>query len=132
MDFGNFYFSLWGRTTRRQYWLFLVLPYFILMFVIAFIEAGAGMSDDSGYGPISLILTLVMIYPSICMTGKRWHDRDKSAWWILINFVPIIGAIWALIENGFLAGTDGPNRFGDPVDASAGSSSGPPAETPDA
>jgi uncharacterized membrane protein YhaH (DUF805 family) len=42
---------------------------------------------------------------------KRFHDRDKSGWWVLIAFVPIIGWIWYLIECGFLPGTDGPNRY---------------------
>jgi ferredoxin len=31
------------------------------------------------------------------------------------GFIPIIGAIWLLIELGFLKGTPGPNRFGPPV-----------------
>ena len=36
----------------------------------------------------------------------------------MINFVPIIG-FWALIENGFLRGTEGKNRFGeDPLERS--------------
>ena len=46
---------------------------------------------------------------------KRFHDRDKSGWWVLIGLIPIIGAIWLLIELGFLKGTPGPNRFGSPV-----------------
>ena len=44
---------------------------------------------------------------------KRFHDRDKSGWWVLLNLVPVIGWLWALIDNGFLRGTDGPNRFGE-------------------
>jgi len=34
---------------------------------------------------------------------------------MLITLVPIIGAIWLLIELGFLKGTPGPNQFGSPV-----------------
>ena len=36
-------------------------------------------------------------------------------WWVLIGLIPIIGALWLLIELGFLKGTDGPNRYGPPV-----------------
>ena len=62
------------------------------------------------------ILTLLLLWPSICLYAKRWHDRGKSGWWSLIIFVPIIGSIWFLVELGFLRGTDGPNRFGpDPL-----------------
>ncbi len=43
---------------------------------------------------------------------KRFHDRDKSAWWLLVGFVPVLGPIWLLIELGFLRGTIGANRYG--------------------
>jgi len=47
---------------------------------------------------------------------KRYHDRDKSGWWVLIIFLPVIGALWYLIECGFLRGTDGNNAYGpDPL-----------------
>ena len=65
--------------------------------------------------PIS-ILVLIVLWPTLAVYTKRWHDRDKSGWWSLIMFVPIIGGIWFLVECGFLRGTDGPNRFGnDPL-----------------
>jgi uncharacterized membrane protein YhaH (DUF805 family) len=46
---------------------------------------------------------------------KRFHDRDKTGWWVLIGLIPLIGPLWLLIELGFLKGTDGANRFGPPV-----------------
>ncbi len=49
---------------------------------------------------------------------KRYHDRNKSGWWVLIVFVPVIGGLWYLIECGFLRGTPGPNNYGpDPLAA---------------
>ena len=47
---------------------------------------------------------------------KRWHDRDRSGWWVLLNLLPVIGWLWALVDNGFVRGTRGPNRYGaDPL-----------------
>jgi hypothetical protein len=47
---------------------------------------------------------------------KRLHDHDKSGWWMLVYFIPIIGAIWQMIECGLMAGTMGENDFGpDPL-----------------
>ena len=60
-------------------------------------------------------MVALALIPSIIVYIKRFHDRDKSGWWVLIGLIPIIGAIWLLIELGFLKGTDGPNRFGPPV-----------------
>jgi Protein of unknown function (DUF805) len=68
----------------------------------------------SGVGPFSGIFTLLAIIPAIMVYIKRFHDRDKSGWWVLIALIPIIGALCILIELGFLPGTPGPNRFGPP------------------
>lgn len=47
------------------------------------------------------------------MSFKRWHDIDRSGWWVLLNIVPVIGGLACLIANGFIGGTDGPNQYGD-------------------
>ncbi|WP_417430347.1 DUF805 domain-containing protein [Kiloniella sp.] len=70
------------------------------------------MYNESGESLFSGIFSLLALIPSILILIKRWHDRDKSGWWTLIIFVPIIGSFWVLIECGFLRGTAGPNRFG--------------------
>jgi uncharacterized membrane protein YhaH (DUF805 family) len=74
-------------------------------------------------GGIAAVLALVIVgilnlWITLAITVKRFHDRDKSGWWVLIGLVPAIGALWILIECGFLKGTTGDNRFGaDPVPA---------------
>jgi uncharacterized membrane protein YhaH (DUF805 family) len=94
-----------------------VLVFVVISVVASVLDAGLGLMDpESGYGPVSIIATLVMIYPAIIVTIKRYHDRNKSGWWVLIALIPIVGAIWQIIELGFLRGTVGQNRFGsDPV-----------------
>ncbi len=76
------------------------------------------------------------------MTAKRWHDRNKSNWWLLLH-VPLIGGrlyapevggaaidaggietviaafglvcgLWVFIECGFMKGDEGPNHYGEP------------------
>ena len=82
-------------------------------------DAAAAMSNAMSGMMLPIgILTLIFLWPSLAIYTKRWHDRDKSGWWSLIMFVPVVGALWFLIECGFLRGTDGPNRFGnDPLDS---------------
>jgi uncharacterized membrane protein YhaH (DUF805 family) len=49
---------------------------------------------------------------------KRCHDRGKSAWWCLLLIIPIVGLIWAIVDLGILAGTQGANEYGpDPLAA---------------
>ncbi len=115
-DFKQFYLSAQGRVNRQQWWLRLVLPVFVISVVLTLIDVAIGTySSQNGGGVLSGLFALAVLIPSILVDIKRWHDRDKSGWWMLILLVPIIGAIWALIELGFLAGTPGPNRFGPPA-----------------
>jgi uncharacterized membrane protein YhaH (DUF805 family) len=127
MDLKWFLFSIDGRVNRKPFWLY-ALSVFIISFGAAFVFASATTANPN---TVSLVLTLVFLWPNICVQAKRWHDRDKSAWWILINLIPIVGPIWALVETGIFPGTPGENRFGaDPlggfIDGSG--SSGPSAE----
>ena len=118
------FLSLDGRIGRGKFWLGvlgLAAAYIVLAIVLSLsglmsVDPETGMPMGAGYWIGILIMLAVMIWPSICLYGKRFHDRDKSAWWILISLVPIIGGIWILVECGLLQGTDGPNRFGpDPL-----------------
>ena len=59
-----------------------------------------------------VLLFLLAYYVGFPIIVKRWHDRDKSGWWVLIGLIPVIGACWTIIECGFLKGTEGSNRFG--------------------
>jgi uncharacterized membrane protein YhaH (DUF805 family) len=61
-------------------------------------------------------VNLVLLWPIIAVMAKRWHDRDRSGWWVLVLLLPVVGWIWALVVNGCLRGTVGPNPHGpDPL-----------------
>jgi uncharacterized membrane protein YhaH (DUF805 family) len=112
---SQLYFSFDGRVNRKVFWLnFVVLIVMPVILVTSIIDVSMGYAGR--HGPASLVGMLALVWPSLAVQAKRWHDIDKSAWWILVGFIPIIGAIWTLVANGFLRGTAGPNRFGtDPL-----------------
>lgn len=105
----NMLFSFEGRISRKPFWMFVLVV--IVGTVITTAIDMATMGQESGVA--SLIFMLIFLWPSLAIQVKRWHDRDKSGWWVLISIIPILGPIWALVENGFLTGTEGSNRFGD-------------------
>lgn len=110
-------FSMRGRMPRRAFWSALCIsPIFgllILLLIPPLENAGVQRS-------IGLIAVFPLLWIMIAVQAKRWHDRDKSAWWILINLLPGIGALWAFVELGFLPGTEGANRYGpSPVETSS-------------
>ena len=62
-----------------------------------------------------LVYIIVGMWITITISIKRFHDRGKSGWWILIMFIPLIGPLWWLIELGFFRGDPGPNAYGPPA-----------------
>lgn len=109
MNMAWLLFSFKGRIGRQPFWIFTLLS-IVMILGPAIYLFGLGSEEAEDFVNMA---TLVIIWPSLAVQAKRWHDRDKTAWWILINFVPLIGVIWALVENGFLRGTESANRFGE-------------------
>ena len=107
-------FSFRGRVKRQPYWIVSLA----LVGLNAFI--GFIVFDTTGKSSQAIVISTVTgllwftvsLWISLAVQAKRWHDRDKSGWWVLIGLVPIVGGIWALIENGFLRGTAGSNQYG--------------------
>ena len=68
----------------------------------------------AGRGEIgrSLVIALPALWVYLAGSVKRAHDRGKSGWWLLLSLVPLVGAIWWLVDLGILEGEEGENRFG--------------------
>lgn len=114
MNLKNLLFSFRGRTGRLQFWV--VSAVLMLTGGIASQVMGPYGPDHPmtlGPGVITLLLFIVTTWIALAVQVKRWHDRNKSGWWVLVNLVPVIGTLWALVECGFLPGTNGSNRFGE-------------------
>jgi uncharacterized membrane protein YhaH (DUF805 family) len=99
------YLSLGGRIRRRDYWLFFVLPALVLALLRTYVGALQG-------GALETLLVLCLLWPAIAVQVKRWHDQDFSGWWALVNLVPVVGWLIALVLNGCAAGTRGENQYG--------------------
>jgi uncharacterized membrane protein YhaH (DUF805 family) len=116
MDWRHIFFGIRGRIGRQEWWLSHLAQWISVtaaaLGLIALVGPKVEGQDLPTWAVIFIVIAyLLLIWTSICINTKRWHDRDKSGWWQLITLVPIIG-FWGLIENGFLSGTEGSNRFG--------------------
>ncbi|RSK50923.1 DUF805 domain-containing protein [Hymenobacter rigui] len=100
-----------GRARRKEYWMFVL---FNLIFAVAAIVLdnvlGTAM-DGIGYGAIYGLYTLAMLIPSLAVAVRRLHDINKSGWWLLITFLPLVGGIWLLVLL-VTEGTRGENQYG--------------------
>jgi uncharacterized membrane protein YhaH (DUF805 family) len=119
MSTSEILFSFSGRISRQTYWmgiLYIFVATFVLAFFAGIIGAvlqGGRPSSGSGAAIFVFPVYVFMIWCSLAVAVKRWHDRGKSGLWVLIHFVPFLGWLWALVELGFLEGTPGPNKFGE-------------------
>ncbi|MEH8157907.1 DUF805 domain-containing protein [Aeromonas veronii] len=96
-----------GRARRTEYWMF-VLCNVIVMLLLGMVDKLIGGDNEL----ISSIYSLAVLLPSLAVAARRLHDTDRSAWWLLLGLIPIIGTL-VLIYFMVCNGQQGPNRFGD-------------------
>jgi uncharacterized membrane protein YhaH (DUF805 family) len=143
-DLFQFMFGASGRINRAKYWrsMLIYIGAGMMTAVILFTAAETA-------APLFVIMVVLVLIPwliwGLAFTTERLHDRDKSAWWLVVFYVlpgvltqitdlslfagvtdivlqKILAlaafalTIWGFIEIGFLRGTAGENAYGpDPL-----------------
>ena len=100
--------SLRGRVPRKVFWLYGVLGPLLVSVMAQMLLGIAGVPERAA----ELLATALIAWPCTAVSVKRWHDRGKSGWWVLVYLIPLIGWLWTLVANGLLRGSVGANRFG--------------------
>ena len=116
MPLERILFSFRGRIGRATIWGVWVAMTALGLILSLLIYAISNQGEEAGLIAAIVIYILYLIpstWISLAVQVKRWHDRGKTGWMVLINLVPLVGAIWAMIELGFLQGTAGPNPYGE-------------------
>jgi uncharacterized membrane protein YhaH (DUF805 family) len=108
------YVDFQGRARRSEFWLFAL--FVTVLFVICVVISAIGESNKipalQAIGGLALlVLSLGTILPGLAVRFRRLHDIDRSAWWIFIALVPLVGGIVLLIFS-VTDGTPGKNRYG--------------------
>ena len=140
----EFLFGASGRINRAKYWRS------VLIFIVAGLMTAVILFTAAGIAaPLFVIMVVLVLIPwllwGFSVTTERLHDRDKSAWWLVVFYlVPgVLGqtakatwftgsagtalhyvlaltafafTIWGFVEIGCLRGTAGQNTYGpDPL-----------------
>ncbi len=99
-----------GRASRPAFWWWVLFGILVAI-VVSFID-----SVIFGTTILSFIVSLGLILPNLSVAIRRLHDTNRTGWWILIGFVPLIGFIVLLIF--YLQQSDpGDNDYGPPMAA---------------
>ncbi|GAB5480984.1 MAG: DUF805 domain-containing protein [Parasphingorhabdus sp.] len=110
-----------GRSRRKEYWMFALLQVIIIVGLAiiggvlgSFTPDPAGSMSTGGTLMIALfgLYALAIFIPSLAVQVRRFHDQDKSGWFVLLGFIPYVGGLIVLVFM-CLDGTKGKNRFGD-------------------
>jgi len=86
-----------GRASKSEYWW-----WFLFSFLA---QAATGIVSEALAGLFSLAILL----PSLAVGARRLHDTDRSAWFLLLWFVPLIG--WIFLVVWCMQDAKEPNRF---------------------
>jgi uncharacterized membrane protein YhaH (DUF805 family) len=112
------YATFEGRARRSEYWWFVLFNLIVSIILGAAFGGGHGMGEGGmmmGGNLVSTLWSLATLLPAIAVGARRLHDIDRTGWWLLISFIPLIG--WIVLIVFFASrGSAGPNRFGnDPL-----------------
>lgn len=101
-----------GRIGRLGYVMASVylLAYLFVAVGIAVVGHGARFTNILGL-LLGLVGVLVAIPLGVSLHIRRWHDLGQSGWLTLLNLVPGVNFIVAVIL-AFVPGTAGPNAYG--------------------
>jgi len=105
------YLGFSGRARRKEYWFFQLFNFIILVILSGLDFIIFMLSDQTIIGMLTGAYLLGSFLPGIAVTFRRFHDSGKSAWWWLINFVPMVGTLIYLFIL-FLDSEPGNNKYG--------------------
>ena len=81
------YATFEGRATRSEYWWFSLFG--------ALVQAT--QLTDMVNEVFIVVFALGLVIPTIAVSVRRLHDIDKSGWFLLVGFIPLIGFIFLIV-----------------------------------
>jgi uncharacterized membrane protein YhaH (DUF805 family) len=95
-----------GRLRRRDLVARLLVATAVFVVLFVFLDRIAGYDSTLAlYPPYFVVL--------FSMFARRLHDQGRSAWWLVVTIIPLLGPLilaWRLL---LARGSDGANQYGD-------------------
>lgn len=101
-----------GRARRKEYWSFFLFNNLISIFLFGFFWGLGTSIDFEALSNLAHLWLLVAFVPNLAVLARRLHDIGRSAWWVLIVFLPLIGGLillyWLICDS-----QPGANKWGE-------------------
>ena len=103
------YATFSGRASRSEYWWWYLFSIIVaaVFNILSFALGGYGYQLDGTYAPPSAGATIIFVIwgiwalatlvPHFALLARRLHDTNRSAWWIFLLLVPLVGPIVILV-----------------------------------
>ncbi|OOF10533.1 hypothetical protein BZJ19_13075 [Salinivibrio proteolyticus] len=98
------YATFSGRAHRQEYWMFFLVNFCISLAINI-------VAEFSGLVVLSMVYSLALLLPTLAVTSRRLHDTGRSAWWLLLLFIPLLGMAVILVLCA-LEGDQNSNQYG--------------------
>jgi len=85
------YLDFEGEASRSEFWWFFLFTGVVSVTLALFSKTLSGL------------FSLAVLLPFIAVTVRRLHDTNRSGWWVLIGFVPVVGwliLVFLLVQEG--------------------------------
>jgi len=94
-----------GRLGRAAFWGRHLVGLPVAMFLCIAADSVLGR----GAGLLAAALATLFL---VSVWGRRLHDRGRSAWWLLLAAVPVLGALALIVECALLGTRATPETAG--------------------
>lgn len=105
------YATFSGRASRTELGWFTLLAGMLLVMAQSFDWLLFGSASATRPEFFTKVGIALLALPSVALIVRRLHDTDRSGWWLLLMFVPVIG--WTImLLNCLRPGRRGRNAYG--------------------
>ena len=108
------YITIKGRAPRSEYWWFqaMFVPFFLFVVIMSEAENLESSSElIIWFYLLCFVIVIISLIPVITVTIRRFHDTNKSGWYFLLGFIPLVGSLIVTVMM-IPEGTKGKNKYG--------------------
>ena len=94
MSMTQLLFSFQGRLNRKPYWM-TIIAITVIVLVVLLIALAMAREHRFEFAGVTMAVLVILYIPlvwiGLAIGAKRLHDRDKSAWWLVVFYaIPTI------------------------------------------
>jgi uncharacterized membrane protein YhaH (DUF805 family) len=98
MSIGSLLFSAKGRIARKSFWIGYGPMLVVTLALGAYARADM---DNRMVSSLTLLISLILLYPMICIFAKRLHDIGLSGWLQLLYWAVGVGFAIFVLSRSF-------------------------------